>query len=217
MTPTTFRRPAVLAPGREDEAARHLRRYVDVSTAGTPSGFTGAFFDGWDPDGRRAEDADRFTADDLVAVTFLSVEIPPRAAQQLLVEQRGALSRLLAEVVERDLVDVEEPLTPSSPEWQLNDALRTIDGIGPTTASKLMARKRPRLLPIYDSVIDQHVLSGSGVLWEPLRQALRADGRALHEQLVALRVRAGVGDSISAIRVVDILAWMEGKGYIPAS
>ena len=47
---------------------------------GDPGYFTGAAFDGWDRNGSRTEDADRFTADDLVAVTFLSVRVKATGA-----------------------------------------------------------------------------------------------------------------------------------------
>ena len=76
-----------------------------------------------------------------------------------------------------------------------------------------MARKRPRMIPIYDSVINTHLLRGSRTLWEPLRRALRTDNARLHRHLLDLRARAGLGEYISAIRVLDVLAWMDGKKY----
>jgi len=60
-----------------------LRRYFGEPFCG-PSAAVGAAFDTWDSTGTRSEDVDRFTADDLVAVTFLSVDVPPRAARLLL-------------------------------------------------------------------------------------------------------------------------------------
>lgn len=39
----------------------------------------GAPFDSWSSTGDRVGASDRFTADDLVAVRFLSVQVPPRA------------------------------------------------------------------------------------------------------------------------------------------
>jgi Family of unknown function (DUF6308) len=57
--------------------------------------------------------------------------------------------------------------------------LEALPGVGSTIASKLLARKRPRLRPIYDSVVAT-VTNTRAQLWEPLRVALRADDCDLH-------------------------------------
>jgi len=74
----TFRLPDALSTDDDTAALSLLRRYF-----GEPFGsssYTGAVFDVWDSTGTRAADADRFTADDLVSVTFLSVDTPGPAA-----------------------------------------------------------------------------------------------------------------------------------------
>lgn len=49
-------------------------------------------------------EADRFTADDLVAVTFLSVQVPPRAARAILDTDAEALNTFLRAIgPDRDL------------------------------------------------------------------------------------------------------------------
>ena len=95
--------------------------------------------------------------------------------------------------------------------WALWRALMALPDVGPTTASKLMARKRPRLIPIFDAVINSYALGDSGKLWVPLHAALRENG--LHNRLVNLRARAGLDERVSALRVFDVLTWMTGKGY----
>lgn len=159
-----------------------------------------------------SEDVDRFTADDLVAVTFLSVNVPPRAARLLLRDRVDEFAEMLTAVgPDHDLADHVEPVDSSSPVWRLEAALRGMKlGIGRTTASKLMARKRPRLHPIWDTVIAV-VTDTPDYQWEPLRAALQADGHALQRRLQALRETAGLPDQISALRVLDVIAWMEGK------
>ena len=210
--------PKILTEGMETIAAGHVARYFSREAFEAGNGFTGGRFDTWNSLDTQTSTRDSFTPDDLVAVTFLSVEVKPRAAAQLLDTRASEFSALLQEVdTDRDLVDVEEGLTSDSPPWRLSAALRTLPGVGPTVASKLMARKRPRLIPVFDSVIDAHVLRGRGVLWEPLRLALRADNRALHRRLVAIRELADVGRPVSALRVFDVLAWMEGKRHIKDS
>lgn len=200
-------------PGNEERAVAALEAYF-IEPRPDGSGFTGALFDTWDPSGTRSESANTFTADDVVAVSLLSVDVAPRAAVELLTRQRHRLEELLEEVgPDRDLASVEESdVAPGSAAWRLSDALRALPRVGPTTASKLMARKRPRLLPVYDSVIDAHVLSGSGNLWRPLRAALAADNCALHQRLLQLRARACLDEAVSPLRIFDVVAWMDGTG-----
>ena len=135
-------------------------------------GFTGGQFDAFDPSASRAASANVFTADDVVSVSLLSVDVPGRATLELLDRQRARFSALLAAAgPDMDLVDVESTDPQRFPIRALNDALRELPNVGPTTASKLLARKRPRLIPIFDSVINEHLLKGTGRLWEPLRLA----------------------------------------------
>ena len=53
-------------------------------------------------------------------------------------------------------------------------ALRELPGVGATKASKLVARKRPRLRPIWDSVVT--IVTGAvEQQWELVRLTLRDD------------------------------------------
>ena len=150
----TFQLPPSLQSDSDERALSQLRGYYGPAF-GTKGSYTGAAFDSWDSTGHRADDQNRFTADDLVAVTFLSVKVPAPAAYRLLGPDAGRFNDLLAAVGEdRDFADVPpEEITPDSPAWVLEGALRGLPGIGRTIASKLMARKRPRLVPIYDKVL----------------------------------------------------------------
>ena len=200
-----------LLPGSEDRALRVLGAYYAPLGAG---GFTGGQFDEFDPSATRAASANVFTADDVVAVSLLSVDVSGRATLELLDRQRARFTALLAAAgPDMDLVDVESTDPQRFPVRALNDALRGLPNVGPTTASKLLARKRPRLIPIFDSVINEYLLTGTGRLWEPLRLALRADDQQLHRRLLDLRAAAGLGEHISAIRILDVLAWMDGSGH----
>ncbi|BAH55491.1 DUF6308 family protein [Rhodococcus opacus] len=76
-------------------------------------------------------------------------------------------------------------------------------GIGRTKATKLIARKRPRLYPIWDSVVSQ-VLGTERAHLNPVREALRADDAALHHRLLNVRDTAGLPEEISALRVFDL-------------
>lgn len=208
--PMTFHLPEALAVPDDDQALRLIHSYYGwPDGSGEPA--TGALFDGWDSAGTRDRDSDRFTADDLVAITFLSVSVPGRTARDLLRDRADALSALLAEVgPDRDLVDEPDPLTPCWPAWRLYKAVDDIKGIDRTIASKLLARKRPRLLPVWDKYIGK-VTGCTGQHWEPLRQALRADDRALHRRLVRLHEAAKLPAEVSPLRVLDVICWLQGK------
>ncbi|KRF44613.1 hypothetical protein ASH01_11515 [Terrabacter sp. Soil811] len=208
-----FEVPASLRDASDARAAAVLAAYYQPLTS-AGAGYTGGKFDTFDPSGTRSACANTFTADDLVAVSLLSVEVPARAAVELLVSQRRRFEVLLESIgPDRELVteaSVDEP--DFRPAWELWRALLELPGLGPTTVSKLMARKRPRLIPIFDSVIDKSVLGGTGVLWSPLHAALIADDRALQKRLLRLRAAAELDASVSALRVFDVLAWMDGSG-----
>lgn len=145
----TIRRPILLeSDDRIPAAAVCLKRYYGdpFLSAGA---YSGAWFDEWDSTHTRMSDADRFTADDLIAIEFLSVQAGPSATRALLHDVADRFNALLAEIGEdRDLADVSEPINKDWPAWRLETALCSLPGIGLTKATKLIARKRPRLYPI---------------------------------------------------------------------
>jgi hypothetical protein len=189
---TTIRLPDALANPSDDAAAlRLLARYFGPGF-GAPGSYTGAAFDTWDSAGTRASDTNRFTADDLVAVTFLSVDVDARTAYALLHERADEFAALLAALgPDRDLAEEEQPLEDDWVGWQLQAALRALPGTGTTTATKLLARKRPRLRPIWDSVVAS-VTGTQRTQWEPLRAALRENDQELHRWLQRLHQVAGL-------------------------
>jgi hypothetical protein len=199
----TYWLPETLKTEDDTTALTYLRQYY--GSDGT-SAYTGSFFDDWG-----GNDEYCFTADDLVAVSFLSVFVPPLAARELLARQADRFAALLRDAgPDRDLVNEETALGAEWPVRTLYAALRELRGVGPTIASKLCARKRPRLVPVYDTVVAR-VTDGTKAQWEPLRLRLREREGALHTRLLALREKAGLGDHVSALRVYDVVTWMEGK------
>lgn len=125
-------------------------------------------------------------------------------------EEKNHYNAMLAAVgSDRDLATVEH-LADDGPEWALDQALLELPGVGPTTASKLYARKRPRLRPIYDTVVTE-VLGTVKRHWEPVRLALQPVNGDLHDQLLGLRDQAGLPEAVSALRVLDVVVRMEGK------
>lgn len=204
----TFRLPDALATPDDTAALALLRRYYGLASGA--AAYTGAAFDAWNSTGTRAADADRFTADDLVAVTLLSVNTPSSVAIRLLRDDADEINALLAAIgPDRDLAD-KPPITQDWPPRRLNRRLKEMDGVGPVIASKLAARKRPRLLPIWDAVVTE-VTGTETDQWVPLRAALAQDDRELHRRLLRLREQAGLPEQVSALRVFDVVCWMEGK------
>lgn len=178
------------------------------------SGYTGGAWDSFDPSGTRFSSTNRYTADDLISCALLSTPIGGRAAIELLSGQGAEFTSLLEAIgPDRDFIDVESPDTSSFDAVRaLFRALVALPGVGETRATKLLARKRPRLVPIVDGVIKRTVFNGASRHWAPLHAALSANERALWNRLVEAREAAGLSETVSVLRVFDVLAWMDGSG-----
>jgi hypothetical protein len=206
----SFRLPEALQTRDDRNALRYLTKYYQKHPeAPVGTDYTGARFDDWDSTGTRAADANRFTSDDLVAITFLSVTVPRETAWELLKGRPDDFNALLLQMPDQDLVEINpDDICPEWPPWRLWGRLRELRGVEWVIASKLLARKRPRLIPLYDRVV-KNVVGGDLRFWVPLCQALREND--LNSRLVRLRDEADLPPSISGLRVFDVIAWMEGK------
>ena len=182
-----------------------LTRYFDS--------YTGARFERLGDCGNTAtaDTADRVTATDLLAVQLLSVQVPPRVILGILEGSLGdELSALLAKIpANDDLADIDpvhiDDRSSAAEAWRL---LRGLEGMGQVITSKLLARKRPRLIPIRDTVVWCALGWSGNAFWSPLRSELRAEGHALHHRLLELRQSAGLPEAVSALRVLDVVLWM---------
>jgi hypothetical protein len=162
-------------------------------------------------------DPDRFEASDLVAVSCLSVDIDPETAGWLLV---GEGQRETAEL----LSALEIPPCGSLREYDLanNDAALALwrllsdrRQLGPTRVSKLLAAKRPHLVPIYDSFVAEALLPPTHrrqwQWWGPWRDMLLGpDGEAISAAVKEIRTEVTVpgANRLSELRVLDIVVWM---------
>ncbi|WP_406375582.1 DUF6308 family protein [Streptomyces sp. NBC_00647] len=192
-----------------------LRRYWATLPEGSPA-YTGARFERLGGGGDRREVVDHFTAEDFVAVAMLSVNIPARAILHVLEPVESAyFNGLLSEIPsDTELVDAAPGhVAQGSPAWTLWTRLCEVDGIGPVGAGKLLARKRPRLLPVYDSVVKKVFERPAQDLtfWSDVRTELRRDQGALASWLEDVRDLAEIGEDISVLRVLDVAAWLHGK------
>ncbi|MGW4500670.1 DUF6308 family protein [Micromonospora sp. NPDC004336] len=208
----------ILAILGEPQSVTDLKRYF--GHAGE-SAFTGGQFERLGGGGDRPETCNFITAEDLIAVELLSVRVPPRTALNLLQGALGeAVSAELGNIPTTvalghpDAVDFIEEGRPADQAWQL---LRwKADGIGWVVAGKLLARKRPHLVPVYDEVVACAFRTGKG-FWRWLHDRLGEQGAILAERLADLRREAGLPDTISLLRVLDVVVWMrhrdEHTGY----
>jgi hypothetical protein len=153
-----------------------------------------------------------FTSIDMLAVSMLSVNVPPRAALWLI--DSSEASDLLAQIPnDASAFDNPELLDRDGAAWKLWKLTDDRHGIGATIASKLLATKRPKLIPIYDKHVDEALNFGSSewAFW----QATARDDSA--EDLLAnvetAKTRAGVPPNVSALRTIDVVVWMRQHGW----
>lgn len=170
-----------------------------------PGMFTGAFFEGIaDPD------PFRITANDIVAVSMLSVDIPAPTAAWILGEGQRHISALLRSMpTDAHLADPDVDISRNGPAWELWDLLSSGRDMGPTKTSKLMAAKRPSLIPISDSVV-RAALEGQGT-WSNWRAYLQSgEWKEARPGVRAAAIEAG-GADLSDLRVLDIIIWMKSR------
>ncbi len=141
---------------------------------------------------------DRVTAVDLLAVSLLDIAWRPEAVRHLLESEAGTVSALLAPV--RDDIDLweasDDELSAVDPLWNY---LNKVPGVGTATASKLLARKRPRLCPVSDKVIVQAV-GVPGWTWEALRSLLQDE----HARKEIEELRPPTAAGVSLLWILDV-------------
>lgn len=212
--------PGILTDQQIGKAAHLLKDYY---TRPVSKGRirTGAHFDSWAGGGDAPDVVNTITADDMLAASFLSVPFEPAAVIGLLAERQLDITALLTQIpADIDLAgvthdDFKAHLGEESPAWKLWTILRGKEdggwGIGPTRASKLMARKRPRLIPIWDSVVEAETgLKSSLTQWTDWHEMLTQDGGALASRLDSIQDQAELPYPVSQLRVMDVVLWMNG-------
>lgn len=206
---TNWTKPAILQPENEQSAVAHLKTYFEGSK------FSGNFFERLDGGGDAEAVANEMTPGDLLSLSMLSVEVNGAAARELLQGPKAAAASELLAQIPRDLSLTDargrEALVEDGPAWKLWFVLREVDTFGPVRTSKLLARKRPHLIPIYDCVVrEQFGAKNSLRQWSDMSE-LFADADVV-SHLERLREGAAVGEDISLLRVLDVVVWMEGRG-----
>jgi len=201
-------------------AVRDIQDYFRVMDNGRPL-YSGSRFETLGSEGDM--DPNRITATDLVAVSMLSVDVPAQASVGILETHAEKISGLLSEIPAglkfEDLTaeEFDRHLTEGSPADKLWALLRQHEdpwAIGQTKASKIMARKRPELIPVYDSVVKAVTgIKGSGEQWSVWYSAFHdgtSEATEFVDKLRAIRAESGQ-QHLSLLRVLDIALWKQGK------
>jgi len=186
---------------------------------------TGRFFEAF----RRDENLpNQITAYDLLAVTFLSIRIAnsggirPKSVEKLFdseiqkllrAELRHIPSSWCLESITEDEFEVVE--------MRSSNLFKILDeevGLGRVSKYKLLARKRPSLYPIRDSVVEKLLGPKTELWYRNWFDSLRQDDAKVTKILRKIRNLDGFGGQISAevktrvenlglIRVADIVIW----------
>ncbi|OBJ98366.1 DUF6308 family protein [Mycobacterium sp. 1245852.3] len=203
--------PELIVRTQTDHAVDFLQRYYAVD--GDTPRFTGSRFESM---AALNDDPNTLGPEDFLAVSMLSVSVPATAAIRLLGPDATRVSELLSQIpVDVDIVDADSQIfCAESPLGRLWDLLRqSRDGLGPTTTSKLLAAKRPRLVPIWDSFVEQATGLGPLGSWWRFQYVLNDDQRCVWDWLGGVRQLAtNVPDSVSELRILDVLLWMSVEG-----
>lgn len=228
--------PAILTVENKDRAVACLERYFETSEAGVP-GFTGSLFEQFGGGGDQKKVKNQITADDLLSLSLLDVPIRGPQVVQFLAPQQSTEPVDLTQVVTRNHTAYQLPYDLA----QINGILASIPvdvglgskkavdhiefgnqlwvalrrkGFGPARVSKLIARKRPKLFPIIDSLVEKQLDTDSLGFYENLHTVLRAENKALAQHLKSIRAEAAKNSDnenlahLSTIRVFDIVVWM---------
>lgn len=154
--------------------------------------------------------------DDLLSLSLLSTPVRGDSAVVILGPMKERISALLSQIpVDETLASHSEELSAETfPAWRLENLLREVPGIGLTRATKLIARKRPHLYPILDSVVIAEIGTHRKHL-NPIREAFQDP--KLIERIRVARNTAKLPESISDLRIFDVITWMQGvsKGADP--
>lgn len=203
--------PEILHRDRKDDALAVLQRYF-ATVDGRPT-HTGARFEVIGHAWNHPRFANEITSADLLALSTLSVPVPGSAAIAATEPAfASAASSLLAQIpLDATLGDpdaFDAFLTHGTAGWELWRLVSDVDGFGPTSTSKLLARKRANLFPVFDTEIDAAWdLGGHADMWRPMHGAISADRGRLLAYAGKLRAEAGVSAVVAPLRILDAIVW----------
>ena len=149
----------------------------------------------------------QFEASDVLAVEALSVKVPSEAAAKLFMTDAEHFNSLLRKIPrEQDLWQVRRlDVDVGSPADDLHRALRKmLPDVDWVTAGKLIAAKRPRLIPILDSRVQNLLRSPQELFWVTLCDELSDE----HRRATIADVCHAAPPHVSLLRRIDVALWM---------
>lgn len=187
------------------ENADQVRRDLQAYFGGGATTFTGRWFEEFAAIG----DPNRFEPSDVLAVEALSVKVPPEAAATLLITGSERFNGLLRQIPrEQNLWEVRRlDVNVGSPADDLHSALVDVDGIGWVVASKLLAAKRPKLIPVFDNEVREFLKPPRELFWVTLHDEL---SDAARRETIA-EVCQVAPPQVSLLRRVDVALWRAAK------
>lgn len=153
-------------------------------------------------------------SDDFLAVSFLDVPIRAsayRRIQALKPRLVGLLEEIDPELEIWHMKHEDHTYLAASKMWTV---LLSIPSLGPTRVSKLMARKRPKLIPIWDSRVHDFFQRPYWT-WTPLSLALADVER--QKKLAVVRTECNAPPTTSLLRILDVTIWTQGNGSVDES
>lgn len=157
----------------------------------------------------------KITLADIYSVNLLALDVPGSAGLKILDQDAEQISELLSEIPDTPLGDLsdaefEKHLGRDSAAMTLWRLLIKYKGMGVARVSKLMARKRPHLIPIRDSIVARVAkFRNKDNDWELWWKALEGN-KELENRAENLR-QAVKQPNLSTLRVFDILLWYSGR------
>jgi Family of unknown function (DUF6308) len=195
----------LIRPDRFDDAVELAKRYWREP-------YTGRMFHELSDTSHPNE----ITAKDIVAVSTLGVTVPAGVAVWLPDEGAATVRALLQRIAtDRDVWEPGDLLNAGGPTWGLWDLLATArwpaarpnNGMGTTTISKLLATKRPRLVPVWDSVV-RKLFPPVDNYWAAFSHALADDNLRLQ---LSIASSGHAPEGASLLRRIDAPLWMVGQ------
>jgi hypothetical protein len=132
-----------------------------------------------------------------------------------ILERRGAIERALRAIVPHASLAGVANSVPWLPLRQLFDAFADIRGVGFSKMTKALHRKRPALIPILDSVVQQYLedddLGAQAPFGERALGLVRGYKRDLDRNRAAVRAirqeLARRNSPLTEVRILDLLIW----------
>jgi len=170
-------------------------------------GYNGAFFERYSA----LADPNIFDANDMAAVSCLSIKITGDIASSLKYLEND-FKEMIAEIPSHGATIWEVPknvFAREMPLWKIYDKLLELNGIASVTASKLLASKRPHLVPIRDSDVSK--LFGkkeTDTWWDPWWETMQS--QEVRDLLTEFAKEAKI-EGKSLLRIADVILWKRAQ------